>query len=110
VSGKFDDAGEGSRANCTGRALGKTGTTWRTVKTQQEIQRAHDLLVGVILGDVPLGLPERTMALICVQADVLCWLLEHDHDINDNVNFGECLKKVEAAALSSGYKLTDYGN
>lgn len=71
-----------------------------------QIQRAHDLLVGC-LTDPRLKdkLPEGAAKVAAAQADVLCWVLEHQH----NPRFGEELRLVEAALREAGVELTDSG-
>jgi len=72
----------------------------------EQIQRAHDLLVPILLGDVPLPCDERTRAYIHAAADVLCWCLQHDH----NDAFANNLKDIEASLLERGYQLNNHGN
>lgn len=71
------------------------------MRTQAEIQRAHDLLVGVLLGEVPELEPtqRRHKEVLSAAASVLCWILEHDH----NVKFPRLLKDLEQAAKEYGY-------
>lgn len=72
------------------------------MRSQQEIQKAHDLLGGVILGEVPWPMKaesERNCLRAC--ASCLCWVLEHDH----NLEFPEWLKLIEAELFKLGYRL-----
>jgi len=73
----------------------------------EEIQRAHDLLVPVLLGEVPnpFETPESKRYLHCA-ADVLCWILQHDH----NLTFGENLEKLETGLKELGFQLNNHGN
>jgi hypothetical protein len=68
-----------------------------------EVQRAHDLLVGIILKEVPLKIPEdgEEMKLLHGAAGVLCWVLRHDH----NDKFAVCLQELERATQSMGFTL-----
>lgn len=66
-----------------------------------EIQRAHDVLLGVILKEVPAALSPETVRGIHAACDALCWVLEHDH----NAKFGRNLAALESAAESAGFTL-----
>jgi hypothetical protein len=63
------------------------------VKTKEEIQRAHDILAALILQEVPLRLDPEALQRIHGSADVLCWLLDHEH----NRSFQNNLERIEAA-------------
>lgn len=79
-----------------------------TLRDVKEVQRAHDLLAGIVLADVPNPLgdhPEATEVIICL-LDVLCWVLKHDH-VN---TFPDNLKKIEDWLNAQGYQLEDHGN
>ena len=71
------------------------------MKSEEEIQRAHDLLAGFRLGDVPHDLGPREMTTLTTALDVLCWVLEHEH----NLAFIDNLVKLERLATSQGYVL-----
>ena len=73
------------------------------LRTQAEIQRAHDLLLAVILKDVELPFSETTRGLISVSASVLCWCLRHEH----NDAFDRNLKIIENAVALAGYVVRD---
>lgn len=82
------------------------------VRTAAELQRAHDTLVNVVcikdLQDALLAHdPERETSLKCMKAaaDVLCWALGHDH----NVNFEENLRGLEEAMRDLGLAMHDAG-
>lgn len=60
------------------------------MKTELEIQRAHDILVEIILKRVPNPFPGAEQFIIA-NADVLCWILNHDH----NTTFRDNLAKIE---------------
>lgn len=70
------------------------------MRTQDEIQRAHDILVGLILGEVPPTLvPEdKQKEQLSTMAMVLCWVLRHNH----NKAFGELLQTIEECARECG--------
>lgn len=73
------------------------------MKTEREIQRAHDLLVGIVLKDIDVGASAAQIAIIVQAASVLCWILNHEH----NPAFGNLLKATEAIALADGYELRE---
>jgi hypothetical protein len=68
------------------------------MKTQDEIQRAHDILAAIILKEVPLQVKDEQMEGLLGSADVLCWMLEHEH----NKSFQENLKRIEDAFQKMG--------
>lgn len=77
-------------------------------KTAAEVQRAHDLLVGIIVDDElrALMLNHRDdLKLVSAATDVLCWLLGHAH----NQEFAKNLEAFERAMLQQGYILNDTG-
>ena len=65
-----------------------------------QVQLAHDVLVGIILEPdlCPPPASSERKALICA-ADVLCWVLQHDH----NVTFAKNLKAYLAYAEEKGF-------
>jgi hypothetical protein len=67
------------------------------MKSEAEIIRAHDALVGLLLQEVPLEIDARIRMAMHAQADVLCWVLEHDHNKNFGRNLEGLLKRLEAA-------------
>lgn len=71
------------------------------MRTQDEIQRMHDLIVGALI-DVPKGvLPEDIKKGLNLQACVLCWVLQHDH----NTEFEDAIQLLERALMQCGYSL-----
>jgi hypothetical protein len=75
------------------------------LRTPDELQWAHDMLVGLIVDDGMrreiLGLDEDGKILVSMKAnaDVLCWILGHDH----NRTFEKNLDAIHGAMLESGY-------
>jgi hypothetical protein len=70
------------------------------LRPAMEIQRAHDLLVGIILGEVPeLEITDEIRDKLSAAASVLCWVLKHDH----NLRFQELLDALEKAGEKVGY-------
>ena len=77
-----------------------------TIRDPNEIQRAHDLLIGILLGETPYHLTKEAKGRYSMMACVLCWVLQHDH----NPRFAELLKEVEAAIKEAGLELYDDSN
>lgn len=74
------------------------------MKTGDEIQRAHDLLVGIVLDSElfdQLVNADDHQGLIC-SLDVLCWVLGHDH----NTSFAQNIRKLELRLEALGIRLT----
>jgi hypothetical protein len=79
-----------------------------TLRTADELQRAHDILASLVLD-------ERMMRFVCptlrdtqnviATLNVLCWVLKHDH----NPNFGEMIDRLEAALRELGVQVIDFG-
>jgi len=66
-----------------------------------EIQRAHDLLIPVLLGEIELPIDEADKRSLQAAVDVLCWVLRHDH----NDAFATNLKRIERLARAQGLVL-----
>lgn len=75
------------------------------MKNEQDIQRAHDLLAGIVLGEVPMVLRPEVKVGIHTALDTLCWILEHDH----NQAFSKNLVEIERSASRLGYELKREG-
>jgi len=71
------------------------------MKSPLEIQRAHDQLVGIVLQEVPLPIDVSEHRLMRAALDVLCWVLDHDH----NVAFAENLTMLEERCREIGFAL-----
>lgn len=76
------------------------------MKSQQELQKAHDILVGILLGEAPNPFPEEDNLPLTIATDVLCWALDHNY----NPNFGNNLAKIEAFMKERGINLVDMGD
>jgi hypothetical protein len=73
------------------------------LRPQQDIVRAHDLLVGIMLDQCPFpdaGLTRRDLSLM---TNVLCWCLHHA----DNQQFAKQLHNIDASLRAMGYGLTE---
>lgn len=71
------------------------------MRDEQTLQRAHDQLLGILLGDVPLEISDEQRRHMHAAADVLCWILDHDH----NQSFASNLQKLEEACKELGFRL-----
>lgn len=74
----------------------------RVIRAPHEIQRAHDILEAVVLGEV-IATPPNDGAEAAMHAtiDALCWVLRHDH----NPAFATNLAKLERNIAAAGYVL-----
>jgi hypothetical protein len=63
------------------------------VKSRDEIHAAHDRLTAIVLGEVPCPFQEGPGILIPM-LDVLCWVLDHDHNINFALNLANIDKML----------------
>lgn len=71
------------------------------MKSEKEIQRAHDVLIGVILREAKVEASEGDKQRLVACCNVLCWVLEHEH----NPGFAKLLGEVERAIYAAGYRL-----
>jgi hypothetical protein len=76
-----------------------------TTRDPLEIQRAHDILVAWRLGKVPPIFQGDAETAAHSALDVLCWVLNHDH----NKAFGENLETINTTLENLGYRLRDSG-
>lgn len=76
-----------------------------TMRSEDEIARAHDLLVGICVGDAPHPCPKHKKSLQAA-LDVLCWVLRHDH----NTAFEMNLRELESILAEAGYRLVKPGS
>lgn len=67
------------------------------LRSPDEIQRAHDLLAGIVLGEAPIKDP-KAIALCNELGSVLCWALRHDH----NQAFNNLLEELEGELHEMG--------
>jgi hypothetical protein len=71
------------------------------MRDRDEIQKAHDTLTAVVLGEVDIGLPDPDALHIVL--DVLCWVLCHC----DNEAFASNLAALEQTIARAGYVVTE---
>jgi len=75
------------------------------MKTLTEIQRAHDLALGILLGEVPAVIKQEDLEKLAAATDALCWVLGHTHGKPVSC-FQENLDRLEATLRKMGYELT----
>ncbi len=82
------------------------------MRTQDEIQKAHDCLIAFILGEAPedlqASLPEEHEKTIEAMATALCWVLD-DGD-QPGKNFAKLLAEIYAASEALGNPLVKKQN
>jgi hypothetical protein len=76
------------------------------MRDKRQIQRAHDILTAIILDEVYHGLGDEDRTRCRLACDVLCWILEHDH----NQTFAGNLARIEEQLTKRGYILEDMSN
>jgi hypothetical protein len=59
------------------------------MRAEDEIRRAHDLLVAVLLGEIPNPWTGAPQEILIGAADVLCWVLQHEHNRTFEKNLAE---------------------
>ena len=72
------------------------------LKSEEEIQRAHDAIAAIVLREVDFDYPPGALQAAHHCLDVLCWILNHDH----NPAFGDNLAMIFKEAERRGYNLT----
>lgn len=78
-----------------------------TTREPKEIQKAHDILLAVLLGEVDIGpLDPAVFGRMGAVADALCWVLQHDH----NDTFERYYQALQKAIESTGAVLIDQGS
>ncbi len=76
------------------------------MRTEFEIQKAHDMLAAIVHDEVPCPTtPEHRLVLHGIR-DALCWVLEHQ---KNQQAFATNLQKLDAALEQRGYKMIQGG-
>lgn len=74
-----------------------------SIRPIEEIQKAHDVFGEIAHGQIKLGLPAHILAMTHACADLLCWILKHEHGPDGfQKNYDSLLRMAE----ERGYKLT----
>jgi hypothetical protein len=83
--------------------MSATKPTLPITRDAMEIQRAHDVLLGFILGDVPL--PNGVeLKQLCLLASALCWVLRHDGHGDQAQVFDELITTLIESAEQRGFR------
>ena len=72
-----------------------------TLRDSEEIQFAHDLLHHIVNNEKRFSLLYEQRIAITSSLDVLCWVLNHEH----NPDFADNLRKLKQQLESHGYKI-----
>jgi hypothetical protein len=78
-----------------------TATDHPTLRPADEIQRAHDILIGMDPALFERLFCVREQHLVLAAADVLCWVLRHEH----NQGFASKLAEIEDRLREMGMVL-----
>jgi hypothetical protein len=65
-----------------------------------EVQQAHDRIIAILAGEVPNPFEGDIETTLIASADVLCWVLNHEH----NRNFGKNLAAIDNYLAGQGYE------
>lgn len=71
------------------------------MKSLDEIQKAHDVLIAVVLKEVDISMDNQGIDRCRSALDALCWVLDHDH----NTAFAGNFASVHKAITEKGYVL-----
>ena len=69
------------------------------MKTQNEIIRAHDVLVSILAGETTVPTEPEEKIILAAGLDALCWVLGHDH----NPQFESNLDMIRGKLKEAGY-------
>ncbi len=72
-----------------------------TLRDPLEVQKAHDILTAIVLGEVPIDTDDADpvmMVSLRSALDTLCWVLRHEH----NTAFAANIARIEKALESRG--------
>lgn len=75
-------------------------------RTEDEIQRAHDLIIGVLNNEIKIDLNENDKTAMAASCDVLCWMLGCEH----NKNFERNVQVLIQEAGNNGYFISKKGS
>ena len=73
------------------------------MRAETDIHRAHDILTLILSKELPVIMdPDTDLKPLIAAADVLCWVLEHDH----NKTFAGNLERLEQFVNDCGIEFT----
>lgn len=75
------------------------------VRTADEVQKVHDTLVSILLGECPNPMPTNQKVILSSLESICCWLLGHEH----NNKFEKFMDDIYAFLKDQGYKIVDHG-
>jgi hypothetical protein len=75
------------------------------MRSQDEVQRAHDLLHNIVRGEAPFTLDKDELPMCLMSLEVLCWVLRDGH----SSTFTNILAKTEELLTRLGYVLEKRG-
>lgn len=76
------------------------------MRSEEDLQRAHDILAAVMLDEVRITFNDAwTEKAMHAALDTLCWALGHDH----NTAFARSMAKLEREIMRAGYSLEHRG-
>jgi hypothetical protein len=76
------------------------------MKSENEIQRAHDILCAVALEEIPVNISAEHKRSLTAALDALCWVLGHGEDEHGcKACFGNNLEAIEREAHRLGFTL-----
>jgi hypothetical protein len=78
------------------------------LRDELEIQKAHDAIIGILLGEAPIEFDPIDKCSFHIAADVLCWVLQHDHNKGFSVGLGKLYAHLEELGIE--LKLSNHGN
>ena len=76
-------------------------TTREPMRSQDELQRAHDLTLNIVRGEMPFTVDQEELPMCLVSLEVLCWVLQDGH----SSTFSNILAKTEELLARLGYVL-----
>lgn len=68
-------------------------------RTPDEVQRAHDQLVAIVLGEIDVGFDADEKRVACANLDVLCWMLGHKHNETFARNMANLAEELAARGI-----------
>lgn len=72
-----------------------------TAQKRQHIQIAHDLIIGIILGELPSPYPASENERLSHYAEALCWILGHRQPGSAGNDFSDALVEMSDYVLAA---------
>lgn len=77
------------------------------MRSQDEIQKAHDTIVAALFHEFPIDWTPEVKMCFHAAADVLCWVLEHEHNKMFAENFAALEERIKASGGFMAQKEND---